>query len=103
MTKISMLSDASIFLSYIALGAWLLFLVHPKFTLLRFMFGLFIVSCGNTHLNSYWATLHGRCDVYSYWANACKIETAVVSVITVILVVCIAYKDPAFVGLKRRD
>lgn len=81
------ISDGLIALSYFCIPLALIYLVRRRrdlpFNWIFWMFGLFIVGCGTTHLMEIWTVWHA-----SYLlAGAIKAITAVVSVATTVMLI----------------
>jgi light-regulated signal transduction histidine kinase (bacteriophytochrome) len=79
------LSDSIIVISYFSIPFALWYFVHKRrdvpFRLLFVMFGVFVMSCGTTHLLSVWNIWHT-----DYWADAVvKAITALISAMTAIV------------------
>jgi PAS domain S-box-containing protein len=97
-------SDALIFLAYVTIPATLVYFVRRRsdvpFDWMFMCFGVFIVSCGLTHLMEVWTVWHP-----SYWiAGAIKAVTAAASVCTSVLLVQLvpkALKVPSPEAMRR--
>ncbi|MEL7051459.1 MAG: PAS domain S-box protein [Cyanobacteria bacterium J06588_5] len=84
-----LLSDVLIAIAYFSIPITLFYIIRKRedapFRSIFFLFGLFIVSCGTTHLMSVWTLWHP-----AYWlAGVIKALTAVVSVYTALTLVVI--------------
>jgi anti-sigma regulatory factor (Ser/Thr protein kinase) len=80
-------ADAIIALAYFSIPVFLIWVVRKRgdlpFSWVFWMFAIFIVSCGTTHLASIWVIWHP-----DYWAEACvKWITAVSSIGTAVMLV----------------
>jgi PAS domain S-box-containing protein len=87
MVWLHVISDGLIALSYFCIPLALIYLVRGRrdlpFNWIFWMFGLFIVGCGTTHLMEIWTVWHA-----SYLlAGAVKAITAVVSVATAVMLI----------------
>jgi anti-sigma regulatory factor (Ser/Thr protein kinase) len=102
------LSDSVIALAYFSIPGLLIYFVRKRrdlpFTSLFLMFGLFIVSCGTTHLMSIYEIWHG-----AYWlSGAIKAVTAVSSIATAIMMIpllprALALRSPAELDRINRE
>lgn len=84
---LNVISDALIVVAYYAIPIALIYLVRKRrdlpFHSIFWMFGLFIVGCGTTHLMEVWTVWHA-----SYLlAGAVKAFTAAVSVVTALMLI----------------
>src|SRR5207253_6711441 len=83
LVALHLVSDLVIGLSYVAISASLIYLVHRArrdlpFHWLILSFGAFIVACGATHFMEVWTIWHA-----TYWlSGAIKVVTAIASVVT---------------------
>jgi len=81
------ISDGLIVLSYFCIPIALVYFVHKRrdipFNWIFWMFGIFILGCGTTHLMEIWTVWHG-----SYWlSGGVKAVTAAASITTAIMLV----------------
>jgi signal transduction histidine kinase len=100
-------SDSVIALAYFSIPALLVYFVRKRqdipFTWLFLMFGIFIVSCGTTHIISIYEIWHG-----AYWLSGyVKAITAISSIATAIAMVpllprALALKSPAELDIINR-
>lgn len=88
MIKTGAISDLCIWVAYMVMGitfgiiSW-----RTKLGGLGMMFGCFIFSCGITHVNTFWAVSHGRCDADWRWAVGWKLACALFSVPTAVFLI----------------
>jgi two-component sensor histidine kinase len=87
LVTLHVISDALIFLAYVTIPITLIYLARKRrdipFNWMLFCFGIFIVSCGTTHLMEIWTLWNP-----DYWLSGMiKAITAVSSVATAILLV----------------
>src|SRR4029077_13255890 len=87
MVWLHVISDGLITLSYYCIPVVLIYFIRKnrdiRFNRIFWMFGIFILACGTTHLMEIWNVWHG-----SYLlAGVIKAITAIVSVLTAVMIV----------------
>lgn len=87
LVSLHVISDSLIALSYYLIPFTLVYFVYKRedlpFNWIFICFGIFIISCGSTHLMEVWTLWHAN-----YWLSGyLKLFTAVVSLITAVLLI----------------